>query len=127
MIIQLTVTIKYIIDLDHLKFISGASSRAQFVSQLFYNEPIDFINRNVPPQDGVLSIGGEMCYYMRPPYVSDGSWEGTEWRRLLVRNSSLESLHTSLTCSSPVGISSLLPKRDGPSQADLSFFVLRGS
>jgi hypothetical protein len=96
MIIQLTVTIKYIIDLDHLKFISGASSRAQFVSQLFYNEPIDFINRNVPPQDGVLSIGGEMCYYMRPPYVSDGSWEGTEWRRLLVRNSSLESLHTDL-------------------------------
>jgi hypothetical protein len=96
MIIQLAVTLKYIVELDHLKFISGASSRAQFLSQFFYNEPIDFINRNLPPEAGLLSIGGEMCYYLRRPYISDGTWDGTEWRRLLVRNASFESLHTDL-------------------------------
>jgi hypothetical protein len=84
------------VELDHLKFISGASSRAQFLSQFFYNEPIDFINRNLPPEAGLLSIGGEMCYYLRRPYISDGTWDGTEWRRLLVRNASFESLHTDL-------------------------------
>jgi hypothetical protein len=96
MIIQLAVTLKYIVELDHLKFISGASSRAQFLSQFFYNEPIDFINHNLPPEAGLLSIGGEMCYYLRRPYISDGTWDGTEWRRLLVRNASFESLHTDL-------------------------------
>jgi len=96
MIIQLTVTIKFIVDLDHVKFISGAASRAEFLSGIFYYPPIDFINRNVPPEAGVLSIGGEMCYHMRPRYISDGSWDGTEWRRLLVRNSSFESLHADL-------------------------------
>ena len=96
MMIQLTVTLKYIVELDQLKFISGTSSRAQFLSQLFYNEPIDFINRNLPPDAGLLSIGGEMCYYLRRPYISDGTWDGTEWRRLLVRNASFESLHTDL-------------------------------
>lgn len=96
MLIQLTVTLKYIVEMDHLKFISGTTSRGQFLSQLFYNEPIDFINRNLPPEAGVLSIGGEMCYYMRRSHISDGTWDGTEWRRLLVRNASFESLHADL-------------------------------
>jgi 4-amino-4-deoxy-L-arabinose transferase-like glycosyltransferase len=95
-IIQLNITISYITEFEHLKFISGASSRAQFLSELFYYPPIDFINRNVPPGAGVLSVGGEMCYHMRRPYISDGSWDGTEWRRLLVRNASFESLSTDL-------------------------------
>jgi hypothetical protein len=37
-----------------------------------------------------------MCYHMRRRYISDGSWDGTEWRRLLVRNPSLDDVHKDL-------------------------------
>ena len=33
---------------------------------------------------------------MRNRYISDGSWDGTEWRRLLIRNASLDDVHRDL-------------------------------
>jgi 4-amino-4-deoxy-L-arabinose transferase-like glycosyltransferase len=96
MMIQLVVTAQFITSLNQLKFISGSISRSQFLNALFYYPPIDFINRNLPPDAGVLSIGGEMCYHMHRPYISDGSWDGTEWRRLLVRNTSLDEVNKDL-------------------------------
>jgi len=95
-IFQLYVTGLFIVRLDHLGFISGATSRSQFLSSIFYYPPIDFINRNLPADARVFSLGGEMCYHMRRPYISDGSWDGTEWRRLLVRNASLDDVHRDL-------------------------------
>jgi 4-amino-4-deoxy-L-arabinose transferase-like glycosyltransferase len=93
---QLFVTGKFIRQLDHLGFLSGATSRSQFLSAIFYNPPVDFINRNTPPDAAVFSLGGEMCYHMRRRYISDGSWDGTEWRRLLVRNATLAEVHRDL-------------------------------
>jgi len=93
---ELFVSAKFISQLDHLGFLSGATSRSQFLSSIFYYPPVDFINRNVPQNGGVFSLGGEMCYEMRRRYISDGSWDGTEWRRLLVRNATLDDVHRDL-------------------------------
>ena len=93
---QLYVSGLFIRNLDHLGFIAGATSRSAFLSSIFYQPPVDFINRNVPEDKGVFCLGGEMLYHMRRRYISDGSWDGTEWRRLLVRNESLDDVHRDL-------------------------------
>ena len=54
------------------------------------------MNRNLPADARVMSLGTEMCYHLRRPYVSDGSWDATEWRRLLVKSSSLEDVNREL-------------------------------
>lgn len=96
MMFQLMVSVKFIRTLNQLQFVAGNISRSQFLSSLFYYPPIHFINRNLPPDAGVLSLGGEMCYHMHRRYISDGSWDGTEWRRLLVRNASLADVNKDL-------------------------------
>lgn len=93
---QLYVSALFIVKLDHLGFISGTKTRSEFLSSIFYYPPIDFINRNTPQEARVFSLGGEMGYHLRRPYISDGSWDGTEWRRLLVRNASLDDVHRDL-------------------------------
>jgi 4-amino-4-deoxy-L-arabinose transferase-like glycosyltransferase len=96
LVFQLFVTGKFIAQLDHLGFLTGKTSRSQFLSSIFYYPPVDFINRNTPPHAAVFSLGGEMCYHMQRRYISDGSWDGTEWRRLLVRNATLDDVHRDL-------------------------------
>ena len=96
MLAPLAVHAHYLVNLDHLGFVSGATSRSEFLSRIFYYPPIDFINRNLPEDAHVFSVGSEMCYHMRRPYISDGSWDGTEWRRLLARNASLDEVHRDL-------------------------------
>lgn len=96
MMVQVSVSVKIARRLGNLEFLSGAMSRSEFLSSLFYYPPIDFINRNLPANAAVLSLGGEMCYHMKRRYISDGSWDGTEWRRLLVRNASLADVHQDL-------------------------------
>lgn len=96
MMFQLHVSTKFIKSLDQLGFISGTTSRSQFLSSLFYHPPVKFINNNLPADAAVLSLGAEMCYHMQRRYISEGSWEGTEWRRLLVRNDSLDEVHNDL-------------------------------
>jgi hypothetical protein len=96
MIFQLYVTGLFLIRLDHFGFLSGTKSRSEFLSAVFYYPPINFINRTLPAEAGVFSLGGEMCYHMRNRDISDGSWDGTEWRRLLIRNASLDDVHRDL-------------------------------
>ncbi|HEU4835106.1 MAG TPA: glycosyltransferase family 39 protein [Pyrinomonadaceae bacterium] len=96
LLFQLYVSGLFISRLDHVGFLSGETSRSQFLSSVFYSPPVDFINRIVPQNGGVFSLGGEMCYHMRRRYISDGSWDGTEWRRLLVRNATLDDVHRDL-------------------------------
>lgn len=96
LLFQLYVTGLFISRMGHLGFLAGATSRSQFLSSVFYSPPVDFINRIVPQDGGVFSLGGEMCYHMRRRYISDGSWDGTEWRRLLVRNATLDDVHRDL-------------------------------
>jgi 4-amino-4-deoxy-L-arabinose transferase-like glycosyltransferase len=96
LVFQLFVNWRFITQLHHLGFFTGATSRSQFLSGIFYSPPVDFINRVVPQDGAVFSLGGEMCYHMRRRYISDGSWDGTEWRRLLVRNATLDDVHRDL-------------------------------
>lgn len=96
MIFQLLVSVPFIVSLDTLRFISGARSRSEFLESFYYYPPLDFINRNVAPEAGVFSLGGEMCYHMKRRYISDGSWDATEWRRLLIRNATLAEVHSDL-------------------------------
>ena len=96
MMIQIGVSSKFIMTMNNFKFISGVTSRAQFLSAIFYYPPLAFINDKLPPDVGVFSLGGEMCYHLQPKYISDGSWDATEWRRLLIRNATLEDVHKDL-------------------------------
>jgi len=82
--------------MGNLQYITGMTSRSEFLTNFFYYPPIDFMNRNLPQDARVMSLGSEMCYPLERPYVSDGSWDATEWRRLLVRNSSLEDVNRDL-------------------------------
>ena len=96
MMVQLGVSSKFISSMGNFKFLSGQTSRSQFLSGLFYYPPIAYLNDNLAPNEGVFSLGGEMCYHLRQPYISDGSWDATEWRRLLIRNATLEGIHNDL-------------------------------
>jgi hypothetical protein len=96
LVFQLFVNWRFITQLHHLEFLTGATSRSQFLSGIFYSPPVEFINHVVPQDGGVFALGGEMCYHMRRRYISDGSWDGTEWRRLLVRNATLDDVHRDL-------------------------------
>jgi len=92
----LIFTSKAISTFGNLQFILGLTSRSEFASNFFYYPPIDFINRNLPDNARVMSLGTEICYYLQPPYISDGTWDATEWRRLLIRNSSLRDVNQDL-------------------------------
>jgi Dolichyl-phosphate-mannose-protein mannosyltransferase len=96
LMLQIGVSGKFISSMGNLKFLSGETSRHEFLSGLFYYPPIAFMNESLPANAGVFSLGGEMCYHLQRPYISDGSWDATEWRRLLIRNATLEAVNNDL-------------------------------
>jgi 4-amino-4-deoxy-L-arabinose transferase-like glycosyltransferase len=79
-----------------LSFVTGAMSRREFMNRSFYYPSIDYVNRELPANTRVLMIGAQMAYDMNRDYLADTSWDTTEWRRLLVRNDSLEAVHEDL-------------------------------
>jgi hypothetical protein len=79
-----------------MDFISGQTSRRNFMSVAFYYPPIDFINHNLPEQARVMLLGAQMSYGLKRDYIADISLEATEWRRLLIRNNSLAAVHNDL-------------------------------
>jgi 4-amino-4-deoxy-L-arabinose transferase-like glycosyltransferase len=76
----------------HLQYFSGQISRREFMYQMFYFPPLDFINRRLPASAKVMMIGAQMSYDLEREYVADVSWETTEWKRLLSRNDSLDQV-----------------------------------
>jgi hypothetical protein len=79
-----------------LQYVGGSLSRHDFLTQLSYYRPIDFINRELPSTARVMMIGAQMNYGLKRPYYSDESWFATKWRRLLVQNDSLEAVNEKL-------------------------------
>jgi 4-amino-4-deoxy-L-arabinose transferase-like glycosyltransferase len=69
LVFQLFVNWRFITQLHHLEFLTGATSRSQFLSGIFYSPPVDFINRVVPQDGGVFFLGGEICYHIRRRYI----------------------------------------------------------
>ncbi|HEY0761031.1 MAG TPA: hypothetical protein VGD61_01535 [Pyrinomonadaceae bacterium] len=88
-----TYSMKYFHSLDYL---AGLISRQTFLVRLSPFRPINFINHELPPTARVLTVGAQMTYGLQRPYLSDESWFSTKWRRLLVRNDSLESVNRQL-------------------------------
>lgn len=76
-----------------MSFITGELSRREFMDAAFYYPPINFINTRTPAGSRVMMIGAQMSYDMERDYVADVNWTTTEWRRLLVRNATLEDAH----------------------------------
>lgn len=81
---------------DSLSFVAGMVSRHAFLAPLSYYRPIDFINRQLPPNTRVMAIGVQMNYGLKRDYLADESWFATKWRRLLVRNDSLDGVNQQL-------------------------------
>jgi 4-amino-4-deoxy-L-arabinose transferase-like glycosyltransferase len=78
---------------NSFSFLAGTISEHGFRSSLSYYRPIDFINKQLPADARVMIIGAQMNYGIQRDYLTDESWFATKWRRLLVRNSSLEEVN----------------------------------
>jgi 4-amino-4-deoxy-L-arabinose transferase-like glycosyltransferase len=79
-----------------LGFITGTVSRHDFMYAFPYYRPIDFINRELPADARIMTLGAQMNYDIHRDYLSDETWFATKWRRLLVRNDSLEEVNQDL-------------------------------
>jgi len=61
-----------------------------------YYRPLQFINNTLPQNARVMFLGKQLSYGIERPFISDESWFSTKWRRLLVRNNSLEEVNRDL-------------------------------
>lgn len=78
-------------------FLGGEVSRREYLkSTRYYYKPLDFINRNLPPDARVMMIGDQTAYDLQREYIAEGGWDSVEWRRLLIRCDSLEEVHQQL-------------------------------
>lgn len=83
--------------LHNVGFIGGAFSRHDFLMALAdlgvdYFPPIDFVNQRLGPDARVMMFGVEPSYYLQRSHLTDAAWDSTAWRRLLVRNDSLDGV-----------------------------------
>jgi hypothetical protein len=94
--VPLVVSADNIWRLRNLSFLVGNQSRTQYFSQLEYYSPINFINTSLAPGDRVMLLGLQMGYPLKRQYVSDESWNSTEWQRILASSSSLADITAQL-------------------------------
>lgn len=78
--------------LQNIGFTLGTVSRHQFLASW----PNYTMVNSLPKTSYVLIFGAEMSYYFRPRHIAYQGWYSTSWRRLLVRNNSLEQVHEDL-------------------------------
>ena len=81
---------------NSFRFLAGNTSRRDVVGLFTYYKPLQFINNTLPKDARVMFLGAQLTYGIERPYISDESWFATKWRRLLVRNSSLEEVNRDL-------------------------------
>jgi hypothetical protein len=81
---------------NDLAFVKGDVSRSEYMMTYFFYPPSYFINHSLPRESKVMLIGAETCYDLQRDYIADVNWDSTEWRRLLIRNSSMEDLNKDL-------------------------------
>jgi hypothetical protein len=82
-----------IIHFKTLQYVTGTISRHQYLLAFPYRARTDFINTSLPINSRVMFVGAQIPYGLKRDYLSDATWFATEWRRVLVRNSSLEELN----------------------------------
>jgi hypothetical protein len=63
------------------------------MKQFYYYPPSYYINNSTPENSRVMMIGAQTCYDLKRDYIADTNWDSTEWRRLLIRNSTVDQLN----------------------------------
>ena len=86
------ISIEPIIQFNTLGFLRGALSRREFLLQFPFQPRIDFVNNELPANARVMMLGAQITYGTRREYIGDETWFSTKWRRLLVRNDSMEGV-----------------------------------
>jgi hypothetical protein len=81
------------INTSDLSFIRGHLSRSEYMKRFYYYAPSYFINNSTPEGSRVMMIGAQTCYDLQRDYIADVNWDSTEWRRLLVRNRTMQELN----------------------------------
>jgi 4-amino-4-deoxy-L-arabinose transferase-like glycosyltransferase len=79
-----------------VRYLAGSASRQEIESQFPYYQPIHFINSQLPSNARILTIGAQQTYGIEREHLTDESWFTTKWRRVLIRNSSLEQVNEDL-------------------------------
>jgi 4-amino-4-deoxy-L-arabinose transferase-like glycosyltransferase len=79
-----------------ISFLTGRSSREDVISPLISYRPIHFINTNLPPDARIFILGAQLNYGLERKFVTDENWFATKWRRLLIRNPSIDEVHEDL-------------------------------
>ena len=80
---------------NDLSFIAGKLSRSDYMKQFYYVPPSRFIN-SLADKSRVMLIGAQTSYELNRDYIADVNWDSTEWRRLLIRNNSIEEVNEDL-------------------------------
>lgn len=94
--VPLAVSIANVSLMHNLSFLTGKESRREFLSTMDYESSIEFANEHLPRQSRVMLVGLQMGYHLERDYLADETWDTTEWRRVLARNTSMAELNQDL-------------------------------
>lgn len=82
--------------MNTMGFLTGRISRHEFLKTINSYHAVDFINRQTPPDARVMCLGVQVNYEIQRDHLADETWFQTKWKRLLVRNDSLEKVNEDL-------------------------------
>jgi hypothetical protein len=92
----IVVSLTWISGFNAVGFVTGRTSRHDFLRQFPFYHRIDFINTQLPSDARVMAVGAHMNYGIEREYLTDESWFATKWKRLLIRNDSLVKVNQDL-------------------------------
>jgi len=81
-------------EIHTFSFLAGSTSRREF--PVPNAKPVHFINNKLPSTARIMMIGSQLNYGIDRDHLTDETWFSTKWRRLLVRNSSLDEVNKDL-------------------------------
>ena len=87
------LSLMQLISSNDLAFVKGDVSRSDYMMTYFFYPASYFINHSLPKESKVMLIGAETCYDLQRDYIADVNWDSTEWRRLLIRNTSMQDVN----------------------------------
>jgi len=79
-----------------LPLLTGRMSRKEFLMQLPYYRPFEFVNNQLPPNARIMLLGVQTNYDIERDCLTDETWFATKWRRLLAQHPSLEEVNEEL-------------------------------
>jgi hypothetical protein len=90
------ISVSLMLHFNSFRYVTGSISRHEFLLRFPYRARTDFINSKLPATSRVMLVGAQITYGLQREYLGDESWFATKWRRLLIRNSSLEEVNQDL-------------------------------